>query len=974
MRLKILTALITVLGIFLFVNIIQSQPASEPWIWQNCTQVSCEDDVGSVSCNCSEVNISDGIWPDYPDGLRSASNISAIINTTHNQTNIPDGSIITNVELLINWSVTESGGTCSIEIWNGSWQNVSSTCNVGSTPSLKNYTITDIINNETKAENVEVKINHTFDSPYSHLKVDQIYINVSYLPPHYFDSWNLTNSSGAVISDDENFTRNDTVNASAHWFADGIDSAVIEHNGTWSFVNYTINGTGEFAGNWTNYTLNFSNVTEFPLAGNITVRAIYANDSYGQLNATSPGHYFILWSYADAANLSFEGGSVLNGSNVSVLCNVTDSNSSMGIPGYNVSFWKNESFFGSNLTNSSGIASIVYSDNTTIVNKTSVTIPFKCNITDEAGIFYNASVSEASDNLSVVDIDYINISGNFSVYNRGENITLTVVDTSNNTVANVSLYVNLTKYNQSEQNLFNNYSDNYTFNINSSDPVGNWTLFVNITKEGRVMNQSFEFNVSRDLNPVFTTPSSTLRPSPGSIISDPIVQIKNARNEVITYLMNVTLVCLNGQTGLNNISNNRYKNESFECTAHGAYSTQFPITANATDDYNNTGTYSLYLTTADQSGNGGGTPSGGYSPAANCTCTEWENQGCGTGSCSSTQMYQTRVCTPSECMNESQCIAHVLCVETEDFNFTINTESIEIVQGRNETVIATVHNTGDLPITLNITIEKTCCEVFAVSGFELLKKSSLDFPISIHSSLTQATGLYLVTINISGSVVKTKTLKVEVLENPLIPLIASIEENMLSLEQKIETYRLAGVNVYELEGAVISIKNALSDAKNSIEADKLTDLESYVNYAKESASAIENRLVMLGIEKFLAENKWYIIIGAVVLFFLSYIISQILIPFYRLGREIKNLAKKENSLVSVRKETEKQYFTRKIDENTFNAIMIEGQAKILNAKGSIKTKREERSLLLKKRLSPGAVLRWVKSGFRRKDKSFKKAK
>ncbi len=860
-------------------------------------------------------------------------------------------------------------GTCSIEVWNETWNTINNTCRVGSNEGPDTFDITSTIHNETLAENIQVRINYTQGTS-GILRVDQIYINVTYLPPHYFDSWNLTNSTGDVISDGENFTRNDTINASAHWFADNVTSALIEHNGTGNFVNYTINMTGGFAGNWTNYTLNLSNTTEFPLAGNITVRAIYANDSYWQQNSTSPAHYFILWSHADMVNISFESDAILNGTNATIFCNVSDSNSSAGISGYNVSFWKNESFFGSNTTNSSGIASLVYADNTTIVNLTTVVVPFKCNITNQAGIFYNVSnITEASRNLSVVEVSFINISGNYSVYNRGENITISLSDTSNNTISNVTWDINLTKYNQSEELLYNGSADNYTFNINSTDPVNNWTIFVNASIEGRVLNRTFEFNVSRDLNPVFLSPESTLRPQPGSIISNPIVQIKNARNEVITYLMNVTLVCIGDQTNLNNITNNSYQNESFDCMSHGSYSTLFSLKANATDDYNNTGIYSLYLTTADPSGNGGGNGwGGGGTTPLNCTCPEWENQGCGIDFCSVTEMYQTRVCSPAGCSNESQCIEYAFCVETEDFNFTINTETVEIVQGRNETVIITVYNTGDLPITMNITIEKTCCEVSVVSGFELLKKSSLDIPINIHATLTQAAGDYLITVNVSNGVEKTKTLRVKVLENPLIPLMSSLEERLLSLEQEIERYRLAGVSVQELDDIVRSIKSALSDAEKSIEEDRVIALESHVNYARESVSTIEGRLVLLGIEKFLAENKWYIITGAIVLFLLSYIISQVLIPFYRLGREIKALGKNENSLVNTRKETEKQYFTRKINESTFNSIMVQGQTKILSTRSSIKEKKLERSLLLKTRLTPMALLRWIKGGLKRKKK------
>lgn len=55
-------------------------------------------------------------------------------------------------------------------------------------------------------------------------------------------------------------------------------------------------------------------------------------------------------------------------------------------------------------------------------------------------------------------------------------------------------------------------------------------------------------------------------------------------------------------------------------------------------------------------------PTCNYEPSCvTCTCTSWQNQGCGVGGCSSTEMYQTRTCTPSGCNIESQCIYDSNC-------------------------------------------------------------------------------------------------------------------------------------------------------------------------------------------------------------------------------------------------------------------------------------------------------------------------
>lgn len=81
----------------------------------------------------------------------------------------------------------------------------------------------------------------------------------------------------------------------------------------------------------------------------------------------------------------------------------------------------------------------------------------------------------------------------------------------------------------------------------------------------------------------------------------------------------------------------------------------------------------------------------------------------------------------------------------------------------------------------------------------------------------------------------------------------------------------------------------------------------------------------------------------------------------------------EKSLVKARIEAEKQFFMRKLDEQTFQAIMIEKQGKILHTRALIKKKLEERRNLLKERLHPMSMARWVKGGLSKAKDSMKAA-
>ena len=48
-----------------------------------------------------------------------------------------------------------------------------------------------------------------------------------------------------------------------------------------------------------------------------------------------------------------------------------------------------------------------------------------------------------------------------------------------------------------------------------------------------------------------------------------------------------------------------------------------------------------------------------------CNCGSWINGACGVGGCTVTQRQQTRMCTPSSCMMESQCVADPLCTNPD---------------------------------------------------------------------------------------------------------------------------------------------------------------------------------------------------------------------------------------------------------------------------------------------------------------------
>ncbi len=94
-----------------------------------------------------------------------------------------------------------------------------------------------------------------------------------------------------------------------------------------------------------------------------------------------------------------------------------------------------------------------------------------------------------------------------------------------------------------------------------------------------------------------------------------------------------------------------------------------------------------------------------------------------------------------------------------------------------------------------------------------------------------------------------------------------------------------------------------------------------------------------------------------------YLVPAVLIPLSKKEKELLDLKREEEALVISRVETEKQYFMRKIDEKTFNGIMIKKQDRILKVRGLIKENEKEKEKIIKS-MSPAAMFTWFGRGIK----------
>jgi hypothetical protein len=790
-----------------------------------------------------------------------------------------------------------------------------------------------------------------------------------------YDFWNLTNyTTGENISSGQTFNRTNLINVSAHWNK-FINNAWVEHNGTGSWHNYTISN---FTGNWTNYTLNLSNSSEFNVT-TIAINAIYANNTFSATNNTSPLLYFSL-SAGNAPNITnfwFNYSGITTNrtnkyTNLTIYANVSDDVGLSRVTA-NITY---PSPAGSTIVNMTGDTSPGWHLwNYTFGNDLHLNSTGNYAVRITAFDIGNQNKSSGNDTGSPENMNFtvysnytLNLTSNYSVFNRGENVTIQALDVNNLTVDSVNWTVNVTKINETSN--FTPQQTTFNYTILPSDPEGNYSILVNASKNNNTGNSTWQFNVSKNFS---LTISTTTALSPGNNLNIS-VYLSNARGELHTSLVDANITCPDGMHPLTFSSGYA----SRLCTAPNSYNTPFNITVNVTDQYNNTGeNYTTFTTTsAPPSGGGGGGGGGGFvtTPKKNCTDGTFYDQ------CSSNRPFYCsngtliEYCSVCGCNPGYGCQLDGSCIlaKEEDFNFTIDSTEIEINQGEDKNIIGHLTNTGNTILSLISFLNASdCCNISIPSTIDLNEKEEKEFTISIHVPLITSTGEYLIKIGIGTELFKKeKTFKVIVVQSPYYSYLSDIETELKNLEMEIQEYKKSGVNIGNLENLLEQSKLLLNNANSSISSDQINVLSNSLSDIKNNLNYIRSSLTPLRAQVFISQNAWLISLLIVMIILTTYFVPEVFMPLNKIEKEMKKLRNEEKVSVSSRVETEKQYFMRKIDESTFSKIMISKQDNILKLRATIKEMENERTKILA-RAHPKEMIKWFGRNIKNLPKNIK---
>lgn len=216
---------------------------------------------------------------------------------------------------------------------------------------------------------------------------------------------------------------NNSINLSVDVLEDFyLDKVWVQLGKPSGYMNVTITNTSTTTFNLSSYSYSYE-------AGSWNA-TFWANDSWGHINKSSLLSWAV-WGWSKV-NRSYLTSSTVDANqtnrNVTMGCLIQDVNATSYVTSYNVSFFRDDSFLGWNITNSTGWSLFRFDNNVAQGNYT-----IKCNITDNSSLYYNATADnwqnltlEVKDLPPTIVIDSP-LNQSYSSGSRDYNITVTKV-------------------------------------------------------------------------------------------------------------------------------------------------------------------------------------------------------------------------------------------------------------------------------------------------------------------------------------------------------------------------------------------------------------------------------------------------------------------------------------------------------------------------------------------------------------------
>ncbi|MBI2675020.1 MAG: hypothetical protein HYX24_01070 [Candidatus Aenigmarchaeota archaeon] len=571
------------------------------------------------------------------------------------------------------------------------------------------------------------------------------------------------------------------------------------------------------------------------------------------------------------------------------------------------------------------------------------------NINSSSGHSFNAT-----DNYTV------NVTLPYTSYNKGENVSITVaVKNANNenvTGFNLSLTLQKSSANVSLSNGSAQSSAFYRIEFSdmpdsSSGNNATYTAYANVSRNGNRGLATAAFEVYKSLIAQIISPAS------GEVVStsQPMtvrVRVLNIRQEPSTDA-SVLAQCQTGKC------NNQFVLLSKE--SEGIYSNNqslqpidfvqaFALTVTASDSFRNSASDVVAPSTMQSSSSsgsssavvgGGGTAAGG----AGGKNLSKEEEPCK---------------SDKDCEGGLECdLSLSVCIKIKKgeekiagFELLLDQNVLEIQQGKDAVISGKIRNTENQQLDVEIEVKSDCCNFLHEKELKIqaIKGTEKAVQINVHVPLTDQAGQYVALLAVKNKGInaeKTGSVFIRVLSNRLVETLRNKYPKALrELRTTTEDLEKVGIDVENLKRRIGNIELALKEAENAIFLDDIQSLERILGAAEDEFILASLESIGLRFLKFVYSNLNLLVAIIVIVSFSSYFAMTFAIPYMRLRKNLLNLMKEENAIVTSRKSAEVQYFKRKIDEKTFRGIMVKEQDRLLTIRAKTAEARQEIDNLL----------------------------
>lgn len=363
---------------------------------------------------------------------------------------------------------------------------------------------------------------------------------------------------------------------------------------------------------------------------------------------------------------------------------------------------------------------------------------------------------------------------------------------------------------------------------------------------------------------------------------------------------------------------------------------------------------------------------------SNNTCS-FAIAACGNGACQP-QYAETTITCPQDCQTTQQSNppaggssqsggapaavtqappkANVTEKEPEGLEVIIQAPTnLLVTQGNNLTFQITLASTArEYP--LGVSFKTDCCEYsYAPKTLTLHKGGSADVSIMIATALSTKTGEYAADFTVTyKNYTKSRSITIKVEASPVVVELAELKSKTLLLKESLRQLNQTSGETKKATEEYALIVSDIEKAEKAVEENNPAKLGSILEQAKARQQNLQDDVKVLmkkqGIEEqqaaiVLPEQPsylWIIILVALLVIgsaasvvFREQIQQSVFkkAPEEELRGRIEELTSEEARIVQMKKATEREYFSRKLDQKTFLHIMSEYESKQIDMKARL---------------------------------------